>query len=83
MLKKYDNYNIISINKKEYCLLCKRCNINFNISSQDFRNRIKYGTELCTRCNPINSYANSGLEIQLQDFIKLQYNKIVLNSSVK
>ena len=81
MINKYENYNIISIGKKKYCIFCKRCHNNFEIDSQDFRNRIKYKTELCTICNPISSYANSGLEIQLQDFVKQSYaGNIILNS---
>ena len=81
MLNKYNEYDIVNIDKTSYNIFCKRCNNEFIITSQDFRNRIKYKTEICTNCNPINSYANSGLEIQLQDFIKNNYDgEIVLNS---
>ena len=74
MINKYEDYKIIDINDKNYHIYCNRCNSDFFIDSQNFRNRIKYKTELCTLCNPINSYANSGYEIQLQDFIKLYLN---------
>jgi hypothetical protein len=75
-LKKYKNYNIIdyNINKRMIKVKCNRNHI-YDIDYQTFKNRDKLKTELCTICNPISSYSNSGYEIQLQDFIKNIYKE--------
>jgi len=80
-LKKYKKYNILSINNdnKKYTFKCD-CgeNHNFDINIDLFYNRKQINTKLCTICNSVSSQ-NSGLEIQLQEFIKDNYNNIILN----
>jgi hypothetical protein len=79
-LKKY-SLNLLKVNYPDYIFSCKKCNKNFTININTLLKRKEYNTIICTNCNPINSYINSGYEIQLQEFIKENYNgKIILNS---
>jgi len=71
---------ILDKNKNIYTISCEKCG-KYDISSSLLYNRIKYETILCTKCNPINSYNISGLELQLQEFIKDNYSgKIIENT---
>ena len=81
---KYENIKIININDNNVELECD-CNKNHNykINKKILRNRIIYDTILCTICNPISSYTNSGYEIQLQDFIKNNYNRKIIENNRK
>lgn len=77
LLKKYQYLNIIDIDRKSniYKFKCD-CGENhqFDITSVLLYNRLKIKTKLCTICNPVNSYNISGLQLQIQDFIKSNYN---------
>lgn len=75
---KYSEYNIVGVDSSYYIIHCNKCDLDFNISSQNFRNRIKYKTILCTNCNNIGHYHKSGFEIQLCDFINNNFiNNII------
>jgi len=79
---KYKNINILEVDKNNLKLQCD-CDKhhNYEININILRNRIIYKTILCTICNPISSYSNSGYEIQLQNFIKENYkNNIIYNN---
>jgi very-short-patch-repair endonuclease len=80
LIQKYKNLNIIEIDyvKQQYKFKCD-CgeNHDFFISSTLLYNRLKIKTKLCTVCNKINSYSNSGLQIQLQEFIEENYDGII------
>jgi len=79
ILKKFKNYNIINYNNGISTLECDKGH-TYDIDIQVLRNRISYNTIICTVCNPINSYSNSGYEKQLYEFIKDNYNEeIILN----
>jgi len=72
-------YNeIIDFDYDTKILKCVCINHNYNISYDLFYNRKELNTVICTICNPINKNI-SGLEIQLQDFIKDNYTNIILN----
>jgi hypothetical protein len=80
--EKYKDINILEVCDDKLTLDCD-CNKHhiYNIDVTILRNRIIYKTVLCTICNPISSYSNSGYEINLQNFIKENYNgKILFNS---
>jgi hypothetical protein len=82
LLKKYSDINIISISGETYTFHCD-CNENhtFHIASNLLYHRLKYKTILCTECNKVNSYNNSGVQIQLTNFIKENYlDEIILNN---
>lgn len=76
--KIYGVYNIDYKNKKIY-LKCEKdhiCVMDLDL----FHNRIRTNTLLCTICNPIDIHI-SGQEIQLQNFVKENYNgEIKLNN---
>ncbi len=79
LLNKFKDIGIIKIENNIYTFKCDNGkNHEFELSSSLLYNRLKKNTILCTICNPINSYTNSGYEIQLQDFIKSNYNKEIL-----
>jgi len=80
-LEKNNNDMCFNYEKNIYSMKCD-CGKNhyFDIKPSDIHNRKKYKTILCTICNP-NNHGSSGLEIQLQNFIKENYNEeIILNS---
>ena len=79
---KITDKNILSVDfdKKEYMCKCVICEKEFFIDYSLFKSRKKNKTIVCTICNPITKHI-SGLEIQLQNFIKENYSgKIILNS---
>jgi hypothetical protein len=81
LLKKYDSNHIINVENNIYEFKCD-CgkDHNFKLTSTLLYNRLKYKTKLCTICNPINSYNNSGFQIELNEFIKNNFNlEISLN----
>ena len=79
-LEKYKNLNIINIDYDNH-IFKFHCNKghDFDIDMYSFRNRKKINTEICTICNPINSFSNSGQELQLREFIEKYNNKILYN----
>lgn len=80
--KLYQDIKIISVKDDNLLLKCD-CNLNhsYEININILRNRILYKTILCSICNPINSYNSSGGEIQLQNFIKENYQgNIICNN---
>lgn len=72
--------NIISVSGNNYLLHCDICDNNVFINKYNFYARKMWKTILCPICNPISKQI-SGLEIQLQNFIKDNYQgEIILNS---
>jgi hypothetical protein len=71
LIKKFNDLNIISITDNVYKFKCD-CGDNheFEISAGLLYHRLKYKTKLCTICNGINSYNNSGFQIELGEFIE-------------
>lgn len=81
LMKKYEYLNIIDIKDNNYKFICD-CGKNheFEIQSGLLYHRLKYKTKLCTICNEINSYNNSGFQIELGEFIeKNSDNPIIKN----
>jgi hypothetical protein len=78
---KYKDLNLLSISGNTLNFTCD-CNKkhNYDINLNILRNRLIYKTTLCTICNPISSYTNSGHEIQFQNFILENYNKIKITN---
>ena len=85
---KQDNWLIKIKNKNKYVIgadfkrkllniQCETRTHNYDIPFKIFYLRDRINTKLCTICNPIGS-SKSGLEIQLQDFIKENYKKEIL-----
>ena len=74
-LKKYKDLNILDVDydNKMFKFKCEKEH-EYSISFELFQNRKRIKTILCTECNPINSSNTSGKEVQLQDFIKDNYN---------
>jgi hypothetical protein len=79
-------YNVIKYTEAhddnfKLTILCDKCGKQFKINRSQLKNREKYKTVICTECNPINSFSNSGMELQLLDFIKTIYKgEIILNN---
>jgi len=76
--KLYCKLNIINIDfkNKKYTIFCDVCKKQYDIPFIILHQRFKiYKTTICTICNPIGSSSNSGFEVQLQEFIKENYNK--------
>jgi len=71
LLKKFQIINIISIKNNIYKFKCD-CGKEheFEILPVLLYHRLKYKTKLCTICNEINSYNNSGFQIELGEFIE-------------
>jgi len=83
IIKLTNKYNINFLNIKEdsFIFRCDKCNKEYEIGKKAFYTRFELNTIMCTICNPINSFSNSGYEIQLQDFIKENYlGNIILNN---
>ncbi len=76
----YKDLNIIDIDNNMYTFHCD-CNKdhNFSIDRTLLKNRIKNKTILCTVCNP-NGFSKSGLELQLLNFIKNNYEDEILHN---
>lgn len=70
-------YNVVNIhNKFIYELKCKNEH-NYKTTAQTILNREKMNSIQCTICHPINSLISGG-ELQLLNFIKENYNGIIL-----
>ena len=69
------NINFLDIKEDSFIFKCDKCDKEYEIGKKAFYTRFELNTIMCTICNPINSFTNSGFEIQLQDFIKENYNK--------
>jgi len=77
--KKYDNLlNIIGDN---FIFYCDKCDKDFEINKKAFYTRYLLNVELCTICNPIGSNHISGLEENLYNFIKDNYNNEIIRSN--
>jgi len=77
-----EEYNVISINNHNYEMKCD-CgkDHNFFIDRDVLHNRKQLKTILCTICHPIKSYFNSGMEINVRNYIcDNYYNEILFNS---
>ena len=76
--EKHKNNNVINYNitSKEITFLCDKGHENI-INYTTYKNRTILNTTICTECNPINSYSTSGYEIQLQNFIKENYDGVI------
>ena len=81
-ISKIKDKNIIKVDfdKKGYVCECEICKNEFFIEYGLLKNRKKIKTILCTICNPISKHI-SGVEIQLQNFIKDNYNDEILFNS--
>ena len=80
-IRKYYDYDIIKIDNtnKKYTMMCDNNHV-FDISYVLLNSRRRTNTVICTECNPVNK-SISGLEIQLEIFIKENYdNTILLNN---
>ena len=80
IIKKYNNLNILNISNDVYTISCdNNKNHTFDISSGLLYHRYhRYKTIVCTKCNEINSKNISGLQTQLHNFIKENYNETIL-----
>ena len=79
--KLYKDLDILDIDfiDKSYKIKCEKCHKEYKIPFLILHERYSiYKTILCTLCNPIGSYSNSGFEIQLQNFIKNNYTKTTI-----
>jgi hypothetical protein len=74
-IKNIDYVNMI------YTIECDKEKHNFEITTTNLYNRINLKTKICTICNPVNSYGNSGLEINFKSFIEeYYYKKVIFNN---
>ena len=79
-LKKFiEKYNILKVEDDICICYCDKCYNNFEISKSLLKNRYRINTTLCLICNPTGSRL-SGLEIQLYDFIKENYDGEILRN---
>jgi hypothetical protein len=78
----YDKYEFVNNEDGFYHIKCdNNCEHIFKITPDLFRNRVKQHTILCNICNPLNSYSTSGMELELQNYIKSIYSgEISLNN---
>ena len=83
-LKRYENLNIINVDyiNKIFNFKCENEHI-YDISFEIFQNRKRINTTICTKCNPINSSNISGKQLQLQQFIKNNYNGDIIYNDRK
>jgi hypothetical protein len=63
-----------------YNCFCDKCNNTYDITPHIFCLRKKYKTTICTSCNPIKD-GTSGLEVELLEFIKDNYNHEIITNS--
>jgi len=79
----YPEYDIINmdLNEKNYTMKCNHGHI-FNISYTLLAGRRKTNTIICTKCNPIDK-SISGLELELLEFIKNNYDGKIITSDRK
>ena len=68
--------NVLNIENNNIYCECNNCHNIFSASYQQLYNRYKYGVELCTICNPINSLSDR--ESQIQDIIRVCSNTELL-----
>jgi len=80
LLNKYKELNIRKIYGDTLTFYCDKCKKEYEINKFILRNRITDNTIICTNCNPIYSYSKSGKEIQLLNFIKENYNGIIISN---
>jgi len=80
-IEELKNYNIVDIDyeKNIYTFKCDSGGEhNFEIEYETMKNRKKYGIKMCTICN--DYLTKSGNEINISDFIKNNYNKVILEN---
>jgi hypothetical protein len=75
LMNKYSPLNIESINENLCTFNCTKGH-KYEISFSNLHNRIKYGVNLCTICNPINN--SSDKEYQLLYFIQNNYHGTII-----
>ena len=85
IIKKYKSLNILKIDDIFYTIQCDNGKSHdFKITSGLLYHRYNvYKTIVCTKCNEINSKSISGLQTQLFNFIKENYNDEILISDRK
>ena len=81
LVKKYYNFKFINYKNKMIELECEKGH-KFEISRFNLYNRYIYNTLLCTKCNPIGNNI-SGLELQLNNFVRNNYDNIILENNNK
>jgi len=65
-------YKLVDNNISEFTINCSRCQKDFIINRQLYRNRTKIGEDICINCNPIGSNTSKG-EKEIFNFIKENY----------
>ena len=76
-----NNYKIIDYKDEYYLFNCKN-NHNFKIHKSLLSNRLHLFTEICTICNPINSF-KSWKETELYNLVSHNYKKIIIRNENK
>ena len=81
-MEKYsDKYTILDIRDGIYIMECdNNKNHIFEIEYNNFRNRKKYNTIICTQCNPINNFNESGKELEFKQMFNNCKYDIIFNS---
>lgn len=79
IIEKYKHNGLKDIKDGKYFIDCDKGHSTC-IDKYIFYNRIKLKTIICTECNPIGDYHRSGLEIELSQFIKDNYNGEIINN---
>ena len=80
ILNKYNDLNIISIKSNLYTIMCDKGHIYQIDSCNLYHRKNVYNTILCTMCNNISDKQTSGLETELYEFIKENYNGNILKN---
>ena len=81
ILKKLQKkYNLTDIIGDNFIFFCDKCGKEFEIYKKTFYTRYNLNVGLCTICNPVGSVHCSGLEINLYEFIKENYNGEILTN---
>lgn len=72
---KLDEYgiDIIDRNQQSCLLYCKKCSTDFSFHPTTINAKLRSSVNPCPKCNPVNK-SNSGLEIELSDFIRSFYS---------
>jgi hypothetical protein len=78
-----DSYNILNINENDTLDINHNGIHVFNISKQLFYLRNKKNVEVCTICNPLNGNNVSYMEKDLLNFIKENYNSVIIENDKK
>lgn len=71
--------SFIDIKPNNYVIQWKKGH-SFDINRQNFFIRSKLNIKLCTVCNPLHSFIKSGMENDVLDFIKNNYNNSIIEN---